>query len=142
MLKVLAFICSLAAFAADAPPPREIDFTQVLVGPTGDPLPAQTMDGRIIFDKDGKTTPVTLGDAAAIALECFACNPAAADADRNVNPTVKYDRDQLARKIYKNAHATLSVDELKTIKDRIGLVYGPGQVGAAWPLLDPTILNK
>ena len=50
-----------------------------------------------------------------------------------------HPRDELARKIYKNAHAALSPDEVSTIKDRIGKVMGAPIVGASWPLLDPTL---
>lgn len=132
MRLVTLFLVSLSAsaFAADAP--REIDFTQVLKGPTGEDL---TNCAR--FDDAGKVCvkqeAVTLGDASAVALEAMT------DKDRSIDPKIKFDRDLLARKVYKNAHAVLTVDEIKMVKDRIGDVYGPAQVGAAWPLLDPTL---
>ena len=138
-----ASMISCAAFAAEAPrvtepPPapvvRGIDFTQVLKGPTGDDL-----TNCIEADAAGKCLKkesVTLGDAATVALE------ATIDEDRNIDPKIKFERDQLARKIYKNAHAALSPEDVATIKQRIGKVFGPTQVGAAWPLLDPTLLNK
>ena len=130
---MLTIVAGSAAYAADTPP-REIDFTQTLQGPTGENLTNCTK----FEDDDSKkkclqTEKVTLGDIASVALETMMVK------DQSIDPKVKFDRDILARKIYKNAHATLSVDEIKTIKDRIGEVYGPGQIGATWPLLDPTL---
>jgi hypothetical protein len=124
-LLIIFVACLFPGFAHAADAPREIDFTQVLRGPTGETLMAR--------GDDGKLDPVTLGDVAAVALDT--------DDDRNVDPKVKFERDQLARKIYKNAHAILSPEDIATIKARIGKIYGPAQIGATWPLLDPT-LNK
>jgi hypothetical protein len=33
----------------------------------------------------------------------------------------------------------LSPEDIASIKQRTGKVYCPAQVGAAWPLLDPTL---
>jgi hypothetical protein len=116
-------LCS--AYAADPAAMPEMDFTQVLNGPNNEPLPLTTLEG--------KTTQMTLGDAAAMALE------ASLDEDRNAAGTAKFERDQLARKVYKNAHVVLSPDDLHTIKDRIGKAWGAAVVGAAWPIVDPTL---
>jgi hypothetical protein len=75
----------------------------------------------------------SLGDLALVALL------AQTEEDKNLDPRKKYERDQLARKIFKNADAILSPEEIALIKERIGKVYGPGPIGAAWPLLDPTL---
>lgn len=114
---------ALPAFAAD--PPREIDFTQSLTGANGVIITQQT--------QDGKSEPMTLGDAALISLLTLI------DEDRNLDAKKKFERDRLARRIYKNQHAVLSPEDQALIKERIGKVYGPAQVGAAWPLLDPTL---
>jgi hypothetical protein len=119
-------LCFLLCILPSAAMAADIDFTQILKGPNGDTL--------MQVGKDGKTPePATLGDTAGVALE------AVTDEDRNVDGKVKFDRDMLARKIYGNAHAALSAEEIALIKQRIGKVYGPAQVGAAWPLLDPTL---
>lgn len=123
-LAIALILISGAAIAADAP--HEIDFTQVLKSLTDDDLTNVGPDGNT-------KVPLTLGGAAAIALEQMT------DDDRNIDPKVKFDRDQLARKVYKNAHAVLSPDDIATIKQRIGKVYGPSVIGAAWPILDPTL---
>jgi len=123
----IVFLLGAAApvHAADA----EIDFTQSLTSISGDPLQQCVKPGD-----DGKCVkwePQTLGDVAVIALE----TPLQDDRD----PKKKFDQDTLAHKIYKNAHALLSPDDVALIKDRIGKVFGPVQIGPAWRILDPTL---
>lgn len=104
----------------------EIDFTQDLYGIDGSRLQQQVV-------KDGPLEPLTLGDVAVVAL----VSPS--DDERNLDPMKKFQRDRLARKIYKNSKAELSPEEVSLIKERIGKIYGPVQIGASWPLLDPTL---
>lgn len=137
LFRVTFSIAAEAPRVTDAPPvtpAREIDFTQVLKGPTGEDL-TNCVKVDPVSKECMQKEPVTLGDASTIALEAMT------DEDRNIDGKVKLDRDILARKVYKNAHAVLSPDDVALIKQRIGKVFGPTQVGAAWPLLDPT-LNK
>ena len=139
MLK-FAIMCAavaLAAVPAEAQAPKvKIDFTQKLIGVGGKPLLQGGDDCKTgqVPGRDCPQIPITLGEAAVWALE----TPLAEDGP---DPLKKFARDQLARKIYGNEGAELSVDEIATIKDRIGRAWGAPQVGAAWPLLDPTLKN-
>ncbi len=129
-IAILVCFVTSASLAADAA--REIDFTQVLKGPNGDDI-TNCLKVDSVSKECTQKEAVTLGDAATIALE------ATIEEDRNADGKVKFERDQLARKIYKNAHAVLPPEDIATIKQRIGKVFGPAQVGATWPLLDPTL---
>lgn len=121
-------ICSsfcIAALAVDAP--RRIDFT----------APLLRLDGKPMRASDAKDAPVmTLGDAAVGALE------AVTEEDRNTAGIDKFKRDQLARKVFEKRDAVLTVEEIALIKDRIGKVYAPSVIGAAWPMLDPSLIDK
>lgn len=132
LLVVSAFTVA-AAMAGDAV--REIDFTQVPTGATGEPFMQGGKDCKIGQQpgKDCTQIPQTLGDMTLLALE------ATTDEDRNLDPKKKWDRDVLVRKVYGNAHAVLPPEDVALIKERIGKVYGPAQVGATWPILDPTL---
>lgn len=127
MTRYLVAIILLAASPALAAE-RSIDFTQRLTSAMGEPMQQK--------DKDGNVEPLTLGDVALIALET------PTDDDRTVDARKKFERDLLARRIWKNAHAELSPEDIALIKERIGKVYGPAQIGATWPLLDPTLQPK
>ena len=142
-MRIVLAIFAVAVFAttaaaADQKQPDQIptiDFTAKLVGVAGKPITQAGDDCKPgdVVGKNCSETPMTLGDASIISLE------ATTDDDRNVDAKKKFERDELARKIYKNAHAALSPDEVSTIKDRIGKVMGAPIVGASWPLLDPTL---
>jgi hypothetical protein len=115
--------------------PHEIDFTQQLTGIGDVPLTRCVKtevqeDGR---EKCAEIGPLTLGDAAVEALQ------RTLDKDKNEKGTNKFERDHLARKIWKNAHAILSVDDIKLIKDRVGDGWSTPVVGAVWPLLDSSL---
>lgn len=129
---VLFALIAGAASAADAP----IDFTQALVSPiTGKAFvqPGPDCKPNEIAGKDCSEADVTLGDAAMTALETVT------EQDRNTDAKTKFERDQLARKVYRNKSAVLSVDEIKIIKDRIGLVWTPAVIGVTWRMLDPSL---
>lgn len=119
---VLFVVTGSMGFAQGKDAVRKIDFTQVLRGFDGKPINV----GDAAHPKD-----LTLGDACVGALET------PLDADRPDTGEVKFKRDQLARKIYGAKGAELHPEDLALIKERIGKVYGPLVVGAAWPLLDP-----
>lgn len=119
-------IVLLAATLCCAPMPGQpaarprINFTEVLQGLDGKPLAGA--------DKD---KPLTLGDVAVTALE------SPTEDDKAKTGEEKFKLDQLARKVYQNKSVTLTVEEIATIKERIGKIYGPLVVGATYPLLDP-----
>jgi hypothetical protein len=114
--------------------PHEIDFTQALTGINGDELKQCAKN-----DEAGKClelVSMTLGDVALYALIV------PSEDEKNLDPKKKFERDRLARRIYKNAHAMLSPEDVALIKERIGKTASVVQVGAAWPLLDPTLADK
>jgi hypothetical protein len=117
----LLLACSLA-LSAQPQGPRHINFTQAIVG----------LDGKPVQAGEGKTsTPFTLSDASVNALL------ASLPEDGKLSGVDKYNYAELARKIYQNKDVILTVEEIATIKDRIGKAYGPLIVGSAWRLLDP-----
>ncbi len=59
--------------------------------------------------------------------------------DQTAPPLKKFGYDALARKIHQNSHVVLSAEDIATIKERIGKAFGAPQIGATWPLLDPSI---
>jgi hypothetical protein len=125
-LSILFFAIPLLAAEA----PRTIDFTQVLIAVDGKPIQEPTAPGK------EAPPPLTLGDVAVVALD------AALEEDRTASGEAKFLRDQIARKIYKKKSVILTVEEITTIKTRIGKAYPAGIVGAAWRLLDPAVLEK
>ena len=95
----LALLVLLAAISSGlaGQPVTPIDFTQPLIGADGKPLLGQECltpgpDGKGCLERK----PLSLGDIAAVALE------ASIEEDRNVDGTIKFKRDQLARKIFNN----------------------------------------
>jgi len=132
-MRFVAAAC-LIAIAAPAHAAEAIDFNQVLMGFTGKPL---LQRGDCPQPKRGEEdtceqVPMTLGDIAVTALLT------GLPADQNEEPIKKFQRDRLARRVYK-AVVVLTPEDVALLKDRIGRVYGPVQVGASWPLLDPTL---
>lgn len=112
---------SLVLKAAETP---AIDFTQSLLTLDGKPAKAST-------EKDAPA--LTLSDVAVNSLE------ATVESDRGLSGEKKFAMDALARKLYKNSHCVLSVEDLALLKSRIGIVYGPMVVGDAYRLLDPSV---
>jgi hypothetical protein len=111
---------------------HEIDFTQALTGINGDEL-KQCNKSEGDPPKCVELVSMTLGDVALYALIV------PSEDEKNLDPKKKFERDRLARRIYKNAHAMLSPEDVALIKERIGKTASVVQVGAAWPLLDPTL---
>lgn len=105
---------------------RAIDFTQALKGLDGTPFthPASTQ-------KNAKLEPLTLGDVAVNALETPIPD------DVRLSGEDKFKMDELARKVYGAKSVTLTPDEIKTLKERIGKLYGATIVGEAWRMLEP-----
>lgn len=115
-----------------------IDFTKHLVGVNGDNLfqAGEDCNGGLIPGKTCSKLDLTLGDVAIGALMSML------DQDKNEDPKKRFERDQLARKVYKKTNAVLSSEEISLIKDRIGRTYGVNLVGASWLLLDPSLGGK
>lgn len=127
MKKIFAIALFCAVLAVPPTPAQEakhhmLNFTQVLAGLDGKPFP-------ITEAKD--SPPATLGDVAVAALTGVLAEDARDDG------AAKFKRGELAHRIYKAKSIELTVEEVALIKERIGKVYGPAVVFAAWPLLDP-----
>lgn len=89
------------------------------------------LDGKpIVIAKD--MPPLTLSDVCVNALET------PLDTDKQMSGQEKFKLDQIARKIYNGKNIDLTVEEISTIKERVGKAYGPMIVGQVWKLLDPS----
>jgi hypothetical protein len=121
-----------------------IDFTQLLIGVDGkalfqggdDCLPQPADKPPLIPGRTCSKSDLSLSDVSVGALESML------ESDRNEDAKKRFERDLLARKVYKQSAIVLSAEEVTLIKDRIGKAYGPSIVGAAWPLLDPSLTEK
>ncbi len=138
LILIAIFISPISALAQSETKDRvpAIDFTTRLHGPTGQSIMRPGYDcqlGDTIGKDKCQLISETLGDVAVHALE------STIDKDRGEDPLKKFGRDQLARKIFGNSHAILAPDEVALIKQRIGDVEGASDIGATWPLLDPTL---
>lgn len=123
--RLTVFICAVGALLLAAETPRKINFTVPLVG----------VDRKEMKVSDAKDAPpLTLGDVCVTALETMI------EEDRQADGLSKFKRDQLARKIHGAKDVVLSVEDVELLKTRVGKVYGPAVIGAAWPLLDPAVL--
>lgn len=126
-LAIVAATLTALILPAHADEPRHLDFTVALTG----------IDGRPMTHTDAKGAPtdeiLTLGDVCVIALEMQI------EEDKNLPADKKFQRDELARKVYKRNDVVLEAQDLAMLKERIGKVYGPAQVGPAWRLLDPAM---
>jgi hypothetical protein len=91
--------------------------------------PILDLDDKPVMSDGEKPQPVTIGSIARQIL--ISTLP-----DEKATPRQKEDRFLLAVKI-KDKPIELSVDEVKTLKDLIGLAYGPLIVGRANAILDP-----
>jgi hypothetical protein len=103
--------------------PRHIDFTQPLLA----------LDGKTaLSDGSGKDAhAITLGDVCVNALET------PTQQDQQMTGEQKFKLDELARRIYGQKDISLTVEDISTIKERVGKAYGPLIVGQVWRLLDP-----
>jgi hypothetical protein len=138
-INVFASCCMLVRAAlADNAPPVTIDFTQPVYGLTGEEFfECESALPPGMPCPEDKKHYLSLGDLAVEGLE--AEEP---QEDRMLTPLVKFQRDNLARIVFKNPAAQLSHDDIALIKERIGKIFGPAKVGAAWRLLDPTPVSK
>lgn len=125
-MKAPAALLILALTLTAAAQSHPINFTQEITSLDGKPIMAPASP------TDPKTQPVTLGDVCVNALETMMQD------DAKLTGKDKFDMDLLARKIYKQKSASLSPEEIKLIKDRIGKIYSATIVGPAWRMLDET----
>lgn len=121
---IAVLLLAVSAFASAQNGPRHIDFTTVLKGMDGKPLLASAA-------KDAP--PLTLGEVCVNALETIM------DSDRQMSGAEKFKLDDLARRIFEKSDVVLSAEDIATLKERVGKVYGPLVVGNAWRLLDPAV---
>lgn len=124
-MKPIAAILLFCAISLPAQSPRSINFTQEIHGIDGTAIPMP------ISKPTDKPQNMTLGDVAVNALESMTQD------DQKLTGEDKFKMDLLARKIYKAKAATLTPEEIKLIKDRIGKFYSVAVVGPAWRMLDP-----
>lgn len=124
-MKRILLMTAIILFAKAALAQKPVDFTQTLSNIEGTKL---TETGP-----DGKVQPIELWEVAVNALETGLPD------DRSLTGVRKFELDQLARRVYKCKSCVLTSDELKTVKDRIGEIYPPLMVGAAWRALDPSL---
>ena len=127
-MRIIAIILMIASVCfAQEKKATEIDFTQTIMG----------YDGKAIPNGDTKSpADLTLSDVCVMALST------PIETDRQSTGLDKFKLDTLARKIYHNKKVSLTVEDISTIKERIGKVYGPVIVGAAWRILDPAVEEK
>ncbi len=101
----------------------KIDFTQKLVNLRGKPLKHN--------DKDDKEVQTTLRDV------CSEAMLAVTDKDKNEGGKARYERWELAGKIINTGNVVeLKTEEISTIKERVGMIYGPAIVGPVYDLLE------
>ena len=127
-LLILTILSVGMAFAEDKPTARHIDFTRPLIGVDGKTI-SSNGDTKVTAEK--APAAMTLGDVVLIALE------STLEEDRQATGAEKFKLDELARRVYHNKDAVLPVEDIATIKTRVGKAFGPLVVGAAWRLLDP-----
>lgn len=123
-------IFAAAALAVLAGPAYAIDFTTSL----------HTISGGPFKDDKGQPTELLLGTVAENSL---------LSNEQNETGEVKAKAFWLAVKLHEKGggdkfskDVTLTVDEIKVIKDKIGKLYPPSIVGAAWMILDPASVPK
>ena len=108
----------------------KIRLDHVLVDMEGEEL-IERVKTKELDDKDQpkfKETPVTLGKICANALMTSPKQPDTGE--------VKCEKGALAMKLWPLDEVELSIDELKLLKDQIGIAYGPLVVVQAWSLLE------
>jgi hypothetical protein len=109
----------LALFCVSAFAQTKIDFSQVV----------HDLDGQPIASPNPKiATGLTLGEAIHNALV------AALPKDGSLTPDQKYSLYELAKKV-KEKGATFTIDEIKTMHDRVGEAYSQVVQGPIWDML-------
>jgi len=90
-------------------------------------VPLMTMDGQVMKDNvDGQAVDATVKMAIVNAV----LSPV--ERELGVDKVKKYE---LAKKIYASDEVDLNEDEIKLIKDRVGVVFAPVIVGQIYELL-------
>lgn len=102
----------------------KIDLTQELRDAQGRPFIYQ------IEPDPAKPRPMTLADACVNALETTTQD------DSRLTGEQKFKMDELARQILSKSATPLTVEQIAILKERIGKIYSPAVIGAAWRLLE------
>jgi hypothetical protein len=101
----------------------KIDFSQKLKDLDGKIAKERDIEGNVLGD-------LTLGKVSTNALVGMIKG-------EELNGKKSFERYQIAQKIANSKKETdLKTDEIKEIKDRIGVFYGPSVVGPAYQLLE------
>lgn len=103
----------------------KIDFSVVLFSLEAEPFTrVKTVGDKV------ESVNMTLGHACAQSLLGMI------DEDKMATGVQKYDRWKLASKIITEKVIDLTVEEIVSIKDRVGKVYGPAQIGPIFNILE------
>jgi len=84
------------------------------------------LDGKPLMDGSEKWT---LGSLAIFSLVNMSGN------DRQVDNMVKFERGELASKLYVGGDVDLSQKEVEMMKERVGFMFDPRHMTPAWRLI-------
>jgi len=127
MWRVVFVLLFLGANAFAQSGPKRIDFTTVLKTP--DDTPLLDCADEIPNPNDCKVIrPLTLGIAVYKALTM---------PEQGLTPEVSWKRGHLGYILYKDTDATLTAEDIATIKTQLAKRWGPAVTAQAFPLLDP-----
>lgn len=124
----LLFALALSVSSHAQAAPATVDLSQELHDVFGKPF--------VVADGTSSMKNLTLADAIINALET------STQQDQKLTGEEKFKLDELARAIILNKKMALTVEQIATVKERIGHVYGAAVTGAAWRALDPSLAKK
>jgi hypothetical protein len=98
-------------------------------------------DYRLFFENEGSADRYWPSDIYrnGLGVACVNALESQLPDDQREQGQEKFKRDELARKVFGQKSVALTVEQVASIKDRIGRAYGPVVVGAAWRILDPAV---
>jgi hypothetical protein len=131
MTVIMMLLCVISVRAEEKKIVFTIDFTTILMGFDDKPIAGFDCKPGQVAGKDCEA--MTLGDAAVFAIRQLI------EADRSLDFKQKYLNGELAKKIRNNKEAVLSSEEISTLKDRIGKIFGTDVVYAAGLLIAPDL---
>jgi hypothetical protein len=117
-----------------------LDLSAQIKGPDGIPFVDDFSSGATTPGKcgqEGEKKCLTIAGAAAHAL--LLCNGPPYCPKESPDGDAKYHRTRIVDKIEADPkNVTLSPEDLKAIKDLVGIMYSPVVVRAVWDVVDPT----